>query len=92
MVEKTIYANGQKVYELKGEVLTYYFKSGALKAQGKFLKNKKEGEWRYYRKNGDLWRIGNYLAGKKHGRWQRYSPEGQVEYDAVFENGTLIKE
>lgn len=91
MLEKTIYSNGQKVYELKGDLLTYYFKSGALKAQGKFIKNKKEGEWRYFRANGDLWRIGNYSAGKKHGRWERYSPEGQVEYDATFENGVLIK-
>jgi len=36
-MEKTIYANGQKVYDLKNDYLTYYFKDGSLKAKGQFF-------------------------------------------------------
>lgn len=86
-VEKNIYTNGQKVYELNHEYLTYYFKDGALKAKGPLIKNKKEGLWQFYHRSGELWKEGAYLKGKKEGRWQRFSAEGQVEEDAHYEKG-----
>jgi len=91
MVEKQIYANGQKVYDLKDTKLTYYFKNGALKAHGEYVKNKRQGIWYFYRKNGDLWKVGHYKDGVKHGKWERSSPEGKIEADHVFDGGQLIK-
>ncbi len=91
MLEKKIFANGQQLYDLKGDYLTYYFKNGAIKAEGRYVKNHKEGEWKYYRKDGHLWKINTYQQGKKHGPCQRYSPEGQVETDELFEQGVRIK-
>lgn len=31
MKEKIHYANGQKIFDLSGEILTYYFKDGKVK-------------------------------------------------------------
>jgi antitoxin component YwqK of YwqJK toxin-antitoxin module len=92
MLEKTIYANGQKVYELRDQTLSYYFKSGELKARGPYSSNKKEGSWQYFRRNGDLWKEGAYKGGKKHGRWQHYALDGQVEVDKLFDHGVQIRD
>ena len=91
MLEKSIFSNGQKVYELKDRKLTYYFKSGELKATGPYIKNKKEGLWEYFHRNGELWKTGEYKGGKKHGRWQHFSPEGQVEVDKLFDHGVQVR-
>ncbi len=91
MVEKKIFANGQKVYDLHDDYLTYYFKDGSIKAEGPYMRNKKEGEWKHYRKNGHMWKIGHYKKGLKHGNWQRLSPEGQVEADETYVNGKRVK-
>ena len=34
MLDKKNYTNGQKVQELKGNRLTYFFKNGKVKAEG----------------------------------------------------------
>jgi|AntRauTorcE11898_2_1112593.scaffolds.fasta_scaffold22771_1 antitoxin component YwqK of YwqJK toxin-antitoxin module len=91
MLEKEIYANGQKVYDLKDDYLTYYFKNGALKAEGHFIKNKKEAEWVFYRKTGYMWKKGTYIKGKRDGQWQRFSADGQVESDCIYRDGELSK-
>ncbi|MDF2885493.1 MAG: hypothetical protein K0R54_6067 [Clostridiaceae bacterium] len=44
-----------------------YFKNGKMKAEGTFLNNQMEGEWRFYRESGQLCQIGNFQQGKKHG-------------------------
>jgi antitoxin component YwqK of YwqJK toxin-antitoxin module len=91
MQNKNEYKNGQKVFEQKGNTLTYFFKTGILKAKGKSIHNKMEGKWIFNRESGDLWQIGNFKNDKKHGQWIRYDKTGKVEYDADFENGKLIK-
>lgn len=91
MLEKKIFANGQQVYDLQGDYLTYYFKDGSIKAEGRFVKNQKVGEWKYYRKDGHLWKVNTYQNGLKHGPCQRYSPEGQVETDELYEAGVRVK-
>ncbi len=91
MMEKKIYANGQKVYELKDEVLTYYFKDGTVKSKGPYQNEKMEGEWIFYRQTGELWQVGNFKENQKHGRWIRYSRDNEVEYDEEFTEGKIVK-
>lgn len=44
MLSKTNYANGQKIYELEGDMLTFFFKTGMVKAKGLYINDKMEGE------------------------------------------------
>lgn len=84
MLEKKSYANGQAVYTLEGERLTYYFKNGTVKASGAYVNEQMEGEWRFYRESGQLWQVGNFRSGEKHGPWVRYSRRGEVESRQEF--------
>ncbi|MEX0742080.1 MAG: hypothetical protein WD294_02810 [Phycisphaeraceae bacterium] len=90
MQSKKEYANGQKVYEQEGEVLTYFFKTGIVKARGNSIDGVMEGEWVFYRESGDLWQVGHFENGQKHGQWIRYDKQGKLEYDAQFANGKLV--
>ncbi|MBN1937007.1 MAG: hypothetical protein JW934_20270 [Anaerolineae bacterium] len=87
MLGKEYYANGQRVYQLEENILTYYFKNGAIKAAGRYQDGQMEGEWRFYRETGALWQIGHLKNGKKHGTWIRYSKENRIEYEAIFIDG-----
>lgn len=91
MQHKTNYKNGQEIWRQKGNILTYFFKDGTLKAKGKFIDGLMEGEWIFNRENGDLWQVGNFKNGRKHGSWVRYNKTGKIEYEENFENGKLIK-
>lgn len=44
MLGKTHYANGQIIWMLEGNLLTYYYKSGNIKASGVYENNKMQGE------------------------------------------------
>ncbi|MDI1322000.1 MAG: hypothetical protein PSV36_04585 [Algoriphagus sp.] len=91
MLDKKNYANGQKVYELIGEKLTYFFKNGKVKAKGNFVSGQMEGEWNFYRETGQLWQIGNFKKGKKNGIWLRYDKNDNLEYQENFENDKIQK-
>ena len=65
MHDKKNYANGQPVYELADNKLTYYFKNGKVKAFGPFINNLMEGEWIFYRETGQLWQVAILLVAKK---------------------------
>lgn len=94
MLKKKNYANGQAVYHLDGEALTYFFKTGKLKAQGKYIGEQMQGEWVFYRESkGDadqLWQVGNFTDNVKHGNWKRYNKADKLEYDEDFENGRKL--
>ena len=85
------YANGQKAFEQKGNIRTYFFKTGKLRAKGKFINGSMEGKWIFNRVTGELWQIGHFLQNEKHGEWIRYDKKGTVEYHAEFVDGKLIK-
>lgn len=87
MLGKKTYKNGQKVYEIDGEKLTYYFKDGSKKAEGPYINEKKEGEWVFYRQNGVVWQYAHFKNDKKHGLWITYDREGKIEKEQVFEMG-----
>ncbi len=91
MLKNETYKNGQKTYELKNHVMTVFFKTGLVKAQGPFHDNKMEGEWMFYRKSGELWQIGHFKNNKKHGLWIRYDCGGQVDKREQFANGKVDK-
>ncbi len=91
MFDKKRYANGQKVNELVGNKLTYFFKDGKVKAEGLFKKNQMEGEWKFYRETGQIWQIGNFKEGKKNGSWIRYGKNDQIEYNELFQDDKIIK-
>src|SRR5687767_8357150 len=46
------YKNGQLISEQKGNVLTYYFKTGLVKAKGKSVEGSMEGKWIFNRESG----------------------------------------
>jgi len=92
MLNKKTYTNGQKVYELIDDILSYFYKNGQLKARGKYVNEQMEGQWQFYRENGQLWQIGNFLNNKKHGHWLRYDRSENQEYSAYFNDNKLIKQ
>lgn len=91
MQEDKQYINGQKKYEMSGDIMTYYFKNGKIKATGQFVNDLMEGEWKFYRETGQLWQVGQFNNGKKNGVWIRYDKSNQLEYNEQFSDGKLIK-
>lgn len=91
MLDNKKYKNGNDVYQIKDNILTYYFKDGTVKAKGHFIDNLMEGEWLFYRQGGQLWQIGNFKNNKKNGYWRRYDKNDKLEYQEEFVDGKLIK-
>lgn len=91
MLEKERYANGQRMWQIADDRLTYFFADGTLKAEGPYLNGLMEGEWRFYRQTGQLWVVGNFRQGQKDGRWTRWNKDDQVEYDETFAGGKLMR-
>lgn len=94
MLEKKHYANGQATHELDGDILTYFFKTGKVKAFGKYVNEQMQGEWVFYRESkgegNHLWQTGNFANNEKHGRWLRYSRSDELEYDESFDHGNKL--
>ena len=91
MLKKQFYANGQKVFDLKSNSLTYYYKSGKIKAQGIYEHGLIQGEWKFYRENGQLSQIGHFLNGGKHGEWVRFDKNNTLEYAEIFINNKRVQ-
>ncbi len=91
MINDDYYKNGQKIQEMNGNILTYYFKSGKIKAEGNYENGQMDGEWKFYRETGQLWQVGNFKNGKKNGSWVRYDKNDQIEYDEIFEDDKKLK-
>ncbi|MDZ5253612.1 hypothetical protein [Clostridium sp. LIBA-8841] len=91
MLEKKKYANGQDIYTYSKNILTYYYKSGKIKAEGPFENDQMEGEWKFYKKSAHLCQIGNFKNNKKHGTWIRLNKDNEVEYNKEFMDGKPIK-
>jgi antitoxin component YwqK of YwqJK toxin-antitoxin module len=86
------YSNGQKITNQNGEILTYYFEDGTIKAQGTSVNGVMQGKWIFNKKEGYLWQTGHFNdKGQKHGAWVRYNPDGSVQSEAYFEDGQQIK-
>lgn len=84
------YNNGQAVSEQKGDVLTYYFENGEVKAQGKYVDGVMQGKWIFNKKEGYLWQVGYFDdAGKQHGQWTVLNKDGSVQKEKQFNHGRL---
>jgi antitoxin component YwqK of YwqJK toxin-antitoxin module len=91
MINKKDYSNGQKVQILNGNKLTYFFKNGKVKADGRLINDKMEGEWKFYRETGQLWQIGNFKNDMKNGAWLRYDKDNKLEYQEIFRDNKIVK-
>jgi antitoxin component YwqK of YwqJK toxin-antitoxin module len=91
MQDKSLYTNGQKIFEQKDDVLSYFYKNGQLKAQGISINGIMQGEWIFYRETGQLWQVGHFKDNQKHGSFIRYDKNDNIEYDEQFENGRVVK-
>lgn len=88
--EKTL-GNGQGISSQRGNILTYYYKTGIVKATGPVDGNqKKDGKWSLYKENGMLLEVGLFKAGEKHGIWQGYDKLGQLSYEVEFSEGKEV--
>lgn len=85
------YNNGQPMAEQKGKMLTYFFKNGDIKAQGKYVDGLMQGKWIFRKKEGYLWQVGHFDAqGKQDGTWLRYNADGSVQDEKLFDHGERI--
>lgn len=91
MLGKTHYVNGQKVYDLDGELLKYFYKSGALKAEGQYEGGMMQGEWRFYSETGELLQTGIFKDNMKDGLWIRYDSGGLAVYREEFAAGKKLR-
>lgn len=91
MLEKTTYKNGQITHEIIDGRLTYYLKSGLIKAIGPYINDLFEGQWTFNRMDGSLWQIGHFRNNLKHGLWTRYHKDGTIEKEMLFEDGRELK-
>ena len=65
MLSKKNYTNGQKVFELKDNQLTYYYKeTGQLWQVANFKGSMKDGSWIRYDKNDKVEYQENFKEGK----------------------------
>lgn len=86
MLKKQTYENGQRVYDLQGTTLTYYYENGVMRATGAYENGQMEGEWRFYRENGQLCEVGMFLNGQKNGPWRGYDENGELSCLEAFVN------
>jgi len=72
-----------------------YYKTGELKAEGRYEDNLKIGNWKYYYRDGNLEQTGDYRRGMPEGIWTWYYPNQQVwreeEYLAGREDGPSVE-
>lgn len=91
MMDKKNYINGQMAQKLVGNKLIYFFKNRKVKAEGLFVSDQMEGEWKFFRETGQLWQVGNFKSGQKNGSWIRYDKNDQLEYQETFKDGKIVK-
>ena len=91
MLGKKFYDNGQKMHELSGDILTFLYRDGKIKAEGLFVDKLMEGEWKFYRETGQLWQVGNFTNGKRNGYFIRYDIHDNIQYEEDFEDGIIIE-
>ncbi len=66
----------------------YFFETGELKAQGKYLDGKKIEEWKYYFRNGQMEQSGSYKKDIPSGKWTWYYENGKLHREEFYKNGT----
>ena len=63
------------------------YRTGNMKAEGKYSNNKREGKWTFYFSDGGTEQIGYYRNGLEDGQWIRYYPDGNTFVEESYYNG-----
>lgn len=82
----------QEVSFSKGEkngLFKYFFPSGNIGVEGKYIANKLEGEVKSYYDEGKLYGTRLYINGMKSGRHTYLHPNGKIELEHNFINDSL---
>ena len=61
-----------------------FYENGQLKKIGKYVNDKKEGEWKIYYKNGQLCRSGMYRDGSEIVSWDLYDDNGEFRTNHIY--------
>ncbi len=73
----------------------FFYPNGKEVANGNFLHNRKDGEWKYFALDGRLILTENFKEGKKDGDFLTYYPEGNVYEQVTWlndeKNGAIIQ-
>lgn len=72
----------------QGDWLDYY-RSGTVKAKGKYVNNLREGKWQFYFENGKIEQTGTYKLGRQSGAWKWFYDTGEILIEEEFYNGKL---
>jgi uncharacterized protein len=72
----------------QGDWLDYY-RSGSVRAKGRYVNNMREGKWQFYFNNGSIEQTGNYKLGKQDGPWKWFYKTGEILIEEEFYNGKL---
>ncbi len=65
----------------------YFYETGELKAQGKYIDGKKVDEWKYYFRNGQLEQTGFYKKDIPNGKWTWYHENAKLHREELYKNG-----
>lgn len=92
---KYYYDTGELQVEMKHEGnisnSTVYYPSGKVKGTGKYIDQKKDGQWDYFDEDGNKRAVEHYVKGKKDKKWESYFPDGKIAEEKMwkddFENG-----
>ncbi|MFS8131056.1 MAG: toxin-antitoxin system YwqK family antitoxin [Candidatus Dojkabacteria bacterium] len=97
-ITKTFYRNGTLATETeideKGEAhgtSKVFLKNGQMKAIGKMVHGKMDGEWKWWRESGEFWQEGHFINGSREGTWTRYARDGKVEKIKNFKYDKEVK-
>ncbi len=97
ITENYIFWNGKMIakgdIDKKGQRQGYwkeFYEDGGIKAEGKYMDNKRIGEWKYYHENGNIEQIGSFNEqGNANGEWKWFYPSGKVLRIDQYKNGLL---
>jgi len=92
MKDKDYYSNGQIISVIKYNIMTTFYKSGKIKAEGPYKNGMMEGEWKFYKEDGRLWQIGHLKKSNKEGLWTKFDEDKNVIYKKVYINGHTSKD
>lgn len=65
----------------------FFHENNEKSAEGSFVSNQKDGEWKYYSDYGYLRKVENYRNGKLDGKVLEFTPFGIPESSAEYEDG-----
>ena len=67
-----------------------FYESSEKEAEGIYLNNLRQGEWKFYFKNGKIEQTGKYNTdGKPDGKWKWYYESGNLRKEDNFKNGVF---